>query len=77
MDRTVTDLVAGTKRATMVTSLRWPPAFALVAEGLDLGRVVDEGAAVGAHQQDVERLARRRAALTRCLEWTFLIWSKR
>ena len=77
MDSTVTVLLAGSKRATMVTSLRWPPASASLPKSLDQGGVVDEGPRVRADQQQVEGLQRAAGWATRCLAWTFLIWSKR
>ena len=43
MDRTVTVLAAGSKRATMVTSLRWPPASASSPKALTWVAFVDEG----------------------------------
>ena len=77
MDSTVTVLAAGSKRATIVTSLRWPPASASLPKALTCVAFDDEGPGVRAHEQEVERLARAAASATRCLAWIFLIWSKR
>ena len=57
MDSTVTVLAAGSKRATMVTSLRWPPALVSLPNALSCVALSTNGAGVRADQQEIERLA--------------------
>ena len=76
IDSTVTVLAAGSKRATIVTSLRCPPALASLPNALTWVAFDTKAR--------VSEPTRRRlnglpggASATRCLAWTFLIWSKR
>jgi hypothetical protein len=74
MDRMVTVLLAGSMRATIVTSLRWPPALASLpnarswVEFLTKARLSDP---------TMRMLNGPGSWESRCLAWIFLIWSKR
>ena len=77
MEMTVTDLVAGTKRATMVTSLRWPPASASSPKALTWVGLLTKARESEPTRRTLKGLPGLAACLTRCLEWIFGISSKR
>ena len=76
MDKTVTVLAAGSKRATMVTSLRWPPALASSPNALTCVAFETKARESEPTRSRLNGLPGG-ASATRCLAWIFLIWSKR
>ena len=78
IDSTVTVLAAGSMRATMVTSLRWPPCVGAVPNALtwvELSTKARESEPTSSMLKGF--CAPTGAVRIRCLAWTFLIWSKR
>ena len=78
MDSTVIVLAAGSKRATMVTSLRWPPASASLPISLDRVGLSPTNALESEPTSSMLKGWPGAAGwATRCLAWIFLIWPKR
>ena len=77
IEMTVTDLVAGTKRATMVTSLRWPPASASSPNALIWVGLLTKARESEPTSSTLKGWPGLAACFTRCFEWIFGISSKR
>ncbi len=77
MDSTVTVLLAGSKRATMVTSLRWPPASASSPKARTWVELSTKARESDPTSNRLKGFSGSAGWATRCLECTFLIWSKR
>ena len=77
MESMVTVLAAGSKRATIVTSLRWPPASASSPKALTWVELETKARESEPTSRRLNGLPGAAGAATRCLAWTFLIWLKR
>ena len=74
MESTVTVLAAGSKRATMVTSLRWPPALASSPKALTCVEFETKERESEPTRSRLNGLPGAAGVATRCLAWIFLIW---
>ena len=77
MESTVTVLAAGSKRATIVTSLRCPPALASLPNALTCVELETKARESEPTSRRLNGLPGGSGCATRCLAWIFLIWSKR